>query len=43
MFNMVYPGITDDWIHVNNWETYLKQLQKKTGNNNSEASSSTDA
>ena len=43
MFNMVYPGITQDWIHVNNWETYLKQQQRqKTGNNNSEASSSTD-
>ena len=42
MFNMVYPGITKEWIHVNNWETYLKEEQKKKKNNNSEASSSTD-
>lgn len=28
MFNMVYPGINSEWIHVHNWEQYLKDKNK---------------
>ena len=28
MFNMTYPGITEEWIGVNNWESYFKEKQR---------------
>jgi len=27
IFNMVYPGISTDWIHIYNWKTYSKELK----------------
>ena len=29
MFNMTYPGINDEWIHIGNWDVYIKSLKKK--------------
>ena len=29
MFNMVYPGITSEWIHAHNWEQYIKDKNKR--------------
>lgn len=28
MFSMVYPGINDEWIQINNWKAYLKEQEK---------------
>ncbi len=28
IFNMTYPGINIDWIQINNWESYLKEINK---------------
>ena len=28
MFKMIYPGINHEWIHINNWESYFKELEK---------------
>jgi hypothetical protein len=25
MYTVVYPGITKEWVHINNWETYTKK------------------
>ena len=32
MFNVVYPGLTSDWIHVQNMSKYIKQKQKNAIN-----------
>lgn len=32
IFNVVYPGLTSDWIHVNNMEQYIKNKQKNAVN-----------
>ena len=29
IFNMTYPGITSDWIQINNWESYMKEQEKR--------------
>lgn len=29
IFKMTYPGISHDWIQINNWETYIKDLEKR--------------
>lgn len=29
MYIMTYPGINTDWIHINNWEAYMKQKEKE--------------
>ena len=29
MFKMTYPGINYEWIQINNWETYIRDLQKR--------------
>ena len=29
MYTMTYPGINIDWIHINNWESYLKQKERE--------------
>lgn len=29
MYTMIYPGINIDWIHINNWESYLKQKERE--------------
>ena len=29
MYTMTYPGITIDWIHINNWESYIKQKERE--------------
>lgn len=29
MYIMTYPGINTDWIHINNWEAYIKQKEKE--------------
>ena len=26
---MTYPGITSDWIQINNWESYMKEQEKR--------------
>lgn len=27
VFNMVYPGINTEWIQINNWEAYMKEIK----------------
>ena len=29
IYNMKYPGITEEWVGVNNWESYLKEKEKE--------------
>jgi len=29
IFKMTYPGISHDWIQINNWEMYIKDLEKR--------------
>ena len=29
MFKMTYPGINVEWIQIENWETYMKDLEKR--------------
>lgn len=28
MFNMVYPGINSEWVHINNWGSFVKEQKK---------------
>ena len=32
IFNVVYPGLTSDWISINNMEQYIKNKQKNAVN-----------
>jgi hypothetical protein len=29
MFKMTYPGINHEWIQIHNWDTYIRDLQKR--------------
>ena len=34
MYNNTYPGITNGWIHVYNWEAHIKEQKNKNKNKN---------